>query len=84
MLTFVIVFTATLGARRLTEEQGRILKLLSGFMMLGLGLVLIASPDWLDNILTAVLLLLFAVAATALLWFGERMMRRRAGAARHS
>lgn len=84
LLTIVIVFTATLGARKLTEEQGRILKLLSGLMMLGLGLVLIASPDWLDNILTAVLLLIFAVAATVLLWFGERMVRRRAGAAKHS
>lgn len=39
----VIVFTATLGAKKLTEGQGRALKLLSGLMMLGLGVVLLAA-----------------------------------------
>lgn len=71
LLVIVIVFTLTLGARRLTEDQGRALKLLSGLMMLGLGLVLIFAPDWLDNVLTAFALLAFAVAGTVLLQLGR-------------
>lgn len=36
-----------LGNRRLSETAGRRLKLLSGAVMLGLGLVLLLRPDWL-------------------------------------
>jgi glutaredoxin len=45
----VMVATAVvaLGSRKLTERGGRWLKLLSGIVMLALGLVLIAWPDWL-------------------------------------
>ena len=62
----VLVFTFTLGARKLSESQGRALKLLSGLMMLGLGLVLIFDPALLDNWLTSVVLLALAIAVTAL------------------
>ncbi len=70
LLAIVAVVTVTLGARKLTEGQGRALKLLSGLMMLGLGLVLIVAPQALDNVLTAVTLLAAAVVLTAALHFG--------------
>jgi glutaredoxin len=38
---------ATLGRRKLQERGGRWLKLVSGAVMLALGVVLIARPDWL-------------------------------------
>jgi len=57
LLIIVLTFTLTLGGRKLTETQGRVLKLLSGTMMLGLGLVLLVAPNWLDNWMTAVGLL---------------------------
>ena len=61
LLIIVIVFTSTFGVKKLREEQGRQLKLLSGIMMLLLGLVLLIAPDWLNNVLAAVGLLLCAL-----------------------
>jgi hypothetical protein len=37
----------TLSHRRVQEQQGRWLKLLSGTVMLVLGLLMILRPDWL-------------------------------------
>lgn len=37
----------TLSRRKLQESAGRWLKLASGMVMLGLGIVLIAKPEWL-------------------------------------
>jgi hypothetical protein len=50
LLAIVLAFSYTLGASKLTERQGRQLKLLSGLMMLGLGLVLLLRPQWLDRL----------------------------------
>lgn len=74
LLAIVGVFTLTLGSRKLGETEGRLLKLLSGLMMLGLGLVLILAPGLLDNGLTAVALLVLALIAT---WIFHRLDRRR-------
>ena len=54
LLAIVLAFTLTLGARKLTERQGRVLKLLSGLMMLGLGAVLLVAPDRLSSLWTGV------------------------------
>ncbi len=48
------------------EREGRILRLLSGSMMLELGAILIFAPDVLDNVLVAFLLLVGAVGFAAL------------------
>ena len=69
MLAIVITFVVTLGARKLSEREGRILKLLSGLMMLGLGLVLLLAPSLLDELSTVMLLVLGAVATTAAIVF---------------
>ncbi|MEK6742641.1 MAG: hypothetical protein AABZ15_03475 [Nitrospirota bacterium] len=53
----VSVITITLGARKMTEWQGRQLKLVSGLMMLSLGAVLIVDPAVLNNILASIVLL---------------------------
>ena len=57
----MIVFVSTMGARKLTESEGRILKLVSGFMMLGFGLLLLFAPQLLTNPLASILVLLVAV-----------------------
>jgi thiol-disulfide isomerase/thioredoxin len=62
LLAIVIVFTRTMGARKLTESEGRILKLISGLMMLGFGLVLLIAPNLLTNALASILVLAVAVA----------------------
>jgi hypothetical protein len=62
LLAIVTVFVRTMGARKLTESEGRILKLVSGFMMLGFGLLLLVAPQLLTNALASILVLLAAVA----------------------
>jgi hypothetical protein len=51
LASIVVIFTVTLGARKLSEWQGRRLKLLSGLMMFCLGLILLIDPALLNNIL---------------------------------
>jgi thiol-disulfide isomerase/thioredoxin len=63
LLAIVIVFVKTMGARKLSESEGRILKLVSGFMMLGFGLMLLVAPQWLTNPLASILVLVVAVGA---------------------
>jgi thiol-disulfide isomerase/thioredoxin len=57
LAVIVAVVTVTLGARKLTEWQGRQLKLLSGLMMAALGAVLVIEPELLNNALASVLML---------------------------
>jgi uncharacterized membrane protein HdeD (DUF308 family) len=61
LLAIVVVFVRTMGARKLTESEGRILKLVSGFMMLGFGLLLLLAPQLLTNPMASILVLLVAV-----------------------
>ncbi len=68
----VIAFTVTLGRKKLTEWQGRVLKLVSGTMMLGLGLVLLLDPSLLNNILISLLLLSVALAVSVIVAFFTR------------
>jgi len=50
LLLIVLAFVRSMGARKLSEREGRLLKLLSGLMMLGLGLLLLLAPEKLGNI----------------------------------
>ncbi len=72
LLIIVIVFAVTLGAHRLTEKGGRILKLLSGVMMAAMGLVLLLAPAWLSSLSSTALLLLGALAVTGLVLIFRR------------
>jgi len=75
-LTIIVgIFTVTLGSRKLTEWQGRSLKLISGLMMFGLGLALLFNPALLSNPLASVglLLLTLAIAALIILVVGKNL-----------
>jgi len=62
-LTIIVaLFTITLGSRKLTEWQGRQLKLVSGFMMLCLSLILLIKPALLTNLYAAAGMLCIALA----------------------
>jgi hypothetical protein len=50
LLIIVTLFVVTLGRRKLSEREGRILKLVSGTMMLGLGLLLLVDPALLARV----------------------------------
>ncbi|NTV48786.1 MAG: hypothetical protein HGB32_09795 [Geobacteraceae bacterium] len=65
---FIIVlgFTLTLGKRQLTEWQGRVLKLVSGTMMLGLGSVLLTNPALLNSLMVSSVILASALVVSLL------------------
>jgi hypothetical protein len=67
LLGIATLFVITFGSRKLQAHEGRILKLLSGLMMLGLGLALLLRPEWLTDIGSAAAILLTAAVATALI-----------------
>ena len=60
----VAVFTVTLESRKLSEWQGRVLKLVSGTMMLGLGVLMMVKPALLNNAIASILLLLCVLAVS--------------------
>ncbi|MCB1823337.1 MAG: hypothetical protein KDJ54_01560 [Candidatus Competibacteraceae bacterium] len=60
----MLVFTWTLGSRKLREEEARVLKLLSGIMMMGLGLLLLFYPEGLSDALASLLVIVAALALT--------------------
>ena len=72
LLLIVGVFTARFGARKLSEEEGRVLKLLSGLMMLLLGLVLVIAPALLNDVTTALGLLAVTLLLTGVLVWADR------------
>jgi len=72
LLLIVVVFVRSMGGRQLSERQGRLLKLLSGLMMLGLGGVLLAAPGLFNNLAVALGLLAAALGVT---WIAARLTR---------
>ena len=64
LAAIVAVFAGTLGARKLTEREGRLLKLMSGLMMLGLGLLLLLAPERLGQVGIAFGLMALALVIT--------------------
>jgi len=75
LLIIVVVFSMTFGVKKLQEEQGRQLKLLSGMMMLLLGLVLVFVPDWLNNMLVAFGLLVSALILSGIIVYMDHFRR---------
>ncbi len=79
-LTVIVgFFVWTLGSRKLSEWQGRLLKLLAGCMMLAMAIVLLVDPVMLTRLTVTIALLagaLTATAAIALLWKHREHSRR--------
>lgn len=69
LLVIVLIFVRTLGKRKLSESEGRLLKLVSGLMMLGLGLGLLLKPELINNPLAAIA---FLASALGLAWLIHR------------
>ncbi len=69
----VTVFARTLGSRKLTEREGRLLKLMSGLMMLGLGSLLLFAPERISKVGVALGLMAVAVGIT---WLAARRTRK--------
>jgi len=67
LMIIVLIFVKTLGSHKLQESHGRKLKLISGMMMLVLGLVLLIAPTWLNNIGIALLMFSLALLGSAII-----------------
>ena len=81
LAAIVGVFSFTLGSRKLSETQGRVMKLVSGLMMLGLGAVVLVDPSLFNNVIVGVGLLAFALLAASAI-VGLERWREAAGGAR--
>ncbi|WP_051906324.1 glutaredoxin family protein [Methylomarinum vadi] len=78
LLMIVFVFTMTLGSKKLSEQEGRLLKLLSGSMMLGLGTILLLKPEWLSDMSVSVSVIFAAILFTALVALLEKLKKNQA------
>ena len=65
LVAILLLYVGTLGRRRLSETEGRTLKLLSGLMMLGLGIILLWRPEALGDPLVAMGLALSSILVSA-------------------
>ena len=70
LLVIVLLFAMSMGRRKLGEQEGRTLKLLSGLMMLALGGVLVIAPELLVQLWVGASLLLGAIILT---WVIQRI-----------
>jgi hypothetical protein len=75
LLIIVMLFVLRFGSRKLGESEGRLLKLMSGMMMLGLGGLMLIAPAALNNAGIAIGLLLGAIGVTLLV----HLVSRKAG-----
>lgn len=77
LLAIVLVFVWTLGSRKLQEGEGRRLKLLSGTMMVGLGLMLLLYPEGLSDALISLSVIAAALVLTGLMVRVEALRQSR-------
>lgn len=73
LLLIVLMFSLTLGSKKLSEKEGRLLKLLSGSMMFGLGMILLLKPEWLSNMLISVGVIGGSILLTALVALFQKL-----------
>jgi len=64
LMVILLLFVVTLGRRKLTELEGKKLKLLSGIMILSFGLLFVIDYTLLENFLTPILLLGISILTT--------------------
>ena len=70
LMVITLIFTYTLGSRKLSEVEGRLLKLLSGIMMLALGVLLVVAPAALNDLRVALALL---TGSVGIAWLVHRL-----------
>ena len=75
LFAIVTAFVWTLGSRKLQPQEARSLKLMSGAMMVGLGVVLLAAPELLQQVGVAVGILVGAVVVTTAVTLIDRRAR---------
>ena len=67
LIIIVLIFVITLGHRKMSEYQGRILKLVSGIMMFSFGVIMLFYPGLLKNVFIALGIILFSIILTIII-----------------
>jgi cytochrome c biogenesis protein CcdA/glutaredoxin len=65
----IAVASITMKAARVEEKHGRLLKLISGTIMLALGIVMLIDPTLMNNLSSSLVVFAIALALTALIYF---------------
>ncbi len=68
LMVIVIATVVTLGHWKLSEFQGRMLKLFSGVMIFSLGEILLLNPSMLSNVFIAINLLILSLVVTFIIY----------------
>lgn len=77
LIIILLIFLYTLGRMKLTEWQGRKLKLVSGIMIFSFGLLFIIDYQILENFVTPILLLISSIVATLIIsYFWEKYIQQ--------
>lgn len=72
LMVIVLIFTFTLGGRKLSEKEGQFLKLLSGCLMLSMGIILLINPSMLTGLTGAFTLVGVAALLTLVFSFVKK------------
>jgi cytochrome c biogenesis protein CcdA len=67
LLIIVTLMVVTLGRWKLTEFQGRILKLFSGIMILSLGIILLVKYEILNDVFSIIYILLLSLVSSLII-----------------
>ena len=73
----VLVFSLTMGKRKLTEKEGQTLKLMSGIMMMGMGAMLVIDPMLLQNAVLAIGLIVASIIVTLVIATARKTLEKR-------
>lgn len=71
----VIVFSATMGKRKLTEKEGQTLKLMSGIMMVGMGIMLAIDPVSLQSPVLAIMLIAGSILLSLIITMIRKVLK---------
>lgn len=72
----VIVFSATMGKRKLTEKEGQTLKLMSGIMMVGMGIMLAIDPVSLQSPVLAIMLIAGSIILSLIITMIRKSLKK--------
>jgi thiol-disulfide isomerase/thioredoxin len=78
-LVIFLIAVFTLKASRIEEKEGRILKLISGMLMLTLAIVMLINPALLNDMGSAIIVFAIAFAVTGLILLVHRVILPRFG-----
>jgi hypothetical protein len=74
LLIITLIVVITLGRRKLSEFQGRMLKLFSGIMIFSLGEILLLNSNMLSNVFVAIGILILSLGITFIIYLISKFL----------